>query len=100
MEEKIKQVISDIVKTKENAKIDNPINILHLLIAYLRVPVNKQPEDYAINTVVTVLIKNILATIEEDKIELSKKEITILCNCISLDTVKDVIKEEINKQTD
>jgi len=100
--EKIEEVINDIKELCNNAKITDPTNLFHVLVAYLRDNEIKTEEDYAINAVVSSLIYETINQIKEDEIKVNKKELGILCRAIMIadDEEEEIIidekKDEVN----
>ncbi|HEX4044821.1 MAG TPA: hypothetical protein VHZ76_04065 [Gammaproteobacteria bacterium] len=79
-EEQVKKVVSEICETSEYSHLkENPINFLHVLIAYLRCPEDNNPTDFAINAVIALFIRSLLPKIKEDSINITIKEIDIIC---------------------
>lgn len=92
MKEKLEKVVDDIHNVGLNANLKNdPINFLHLLIAYLRTGKNKSEEDYGVNVIVASLIYKLVSTMKDDKIKLSKDEIQTFCSTIMADIDIDTI---------
>jgi hypothetical protein len=71
--------MDDINLTIKNANIEGATNLIHFVIAYLKDNVNKNEEDYAINSILFHIINNLCDELENDKIELHKDELKRIC---------------------
>jgi len=93
MEKRIQEVIEDIKRVSEDSKaVNNAKDLIHVLIAYLRTKSNKLEEDYVINAIVACMINETLPKVEEDTINLSLKELSILCNALIINEDEEEIK--------
>src|SRR6185503_10753391 len=91
MDQKIKEVIDELIMLCEKAGInENQHNLLHVLIAYLRIPKIKEEEDYAINAVVASLINDILPHIKEEDLKVTKSELAIFCKSIMINNEEGI----------
>lgn len=99
MEKRIEEVVHDIAKVCEEAKLnEDPKNLIHVLIAYLRTNKVKSEEDYAINAIVAVLIHDTLLQLKDDSLNMAVNEIVILCKALMIyDESHEDIPEEIQK---
>lgn len=101
MEKRIEEVVHDIAKVCEEAKLnEDPKNLIHVLIAYLRTSKVKSEEDYAVNAIVAVLIHDTLLQLKEDSLTMAINEIAILCKAIMIydgDSEEEDLDEDVIK---
>lgn len=93
MENQIKEVVEEIldVCTKANI-VENPENLIHVLIAYFYCPEIKTDIDYAINAIVANMIHDITGNIKGDEFKITTSELQRLCKCIMIKNEKEECK--------
>ena len=105
METKIKETVEEIldVCTKANI-VENPENLIHVLIAYFNCPEIKTELEYAINAIIANMIHDITGNIKGDEIKLTTSELQRLCKCIMIKNEKEenkpctIFKDEVENE--
>lgn len=93
MEQQIKETIEEIldVCTKANI-VENPENLIHVLIAYFNCPEIKTDVEYAINAIIAHMIHDITGNIKGDEFKMTTSELQRLCKCIMIKNEKEEAK--------
>ena len=95
MEDIIKETVEEILDICAKANIvDNPENLIHVLIAYFHCPEIKTEIEYAINAIIANMIHDITCNIKGDEIKITTSELQRLCKCIM---IKSESEKEENK---
>lgn len=101
MENIIDEVICDISKVCEDAKLnEDPKNLIHVLIAYLRTNKIKSEEDYAINAIVSVLIYELLSKLKVETVNVSINELAIFCKALMIydESHEEKLEEKLDEK--
>ncbi len=93
MEDIIKDTVEEIldVCTKANI-VENPENLIHVLIAYFHCTEFKTEVEYAINAILANMIHDITGNIKGDEIKITTSELQRLCKCIMIKSEPEEIK--------
>ena len=90
MEKKLKELVDEILDVCIKSHIvENPENLIHVLLAYLRCNNNRTIDDYAANAIVADIIYSITGNIKSDEIKITTSELQRLCQCITVSNIEE-----------